>query len=173
MQLCGSLSILWHCLSLLSDNSVNESMLPVISVNKGCFSHQAITLPWPPWWAIRKLRIETGCLPSSNQSLHPPQGCTLRKLSVRKHRILAPDTWGAYQRSDFNELRVLHLLYIGKHYSLTRRVWFFFSYLLSVMLWIPCLCCKISYISWFLPYFFGDSSERLVSWYWSSQLYTK
>ena len=123
VQLCGSLSILRHCLYLVSHNSVNEGMLPVISVNKGCFSHQAITLSWPPWWAWRKLRIETGCLPSASQSLHPPQVCTLRTLRVRKHRVLSPDTWDTYQ-NDFNELRVLHLLYIGKHYSLTWHVWF-------------------------------------------------
>ena len=40
------------------------------SVNKGCYRHQAITLQ--------------------------PQGqCALRQLSMRKHRILAPDSWDA------------------------------------------------------------------------------
>ena len=28
---------------------------------------------------------------------------------MRKHRILAPDSWGIYQRNDFNEPRLLHL----------------------------------------------------------------
>ena len=47
-------------------------MLPAISVNKGCHSHQATTLQ-PLWqWALRELRIETGCPPSSGQLLQPP-----------------------------------------------------------------------------------------------------
>ena len=32
----------------------------------------------------------------------------LRKLGKWEHRILAPDSWGAYQRNDFSDPRVLH-----------------------------------------------------------------
>ena len=38
-----------------------------------------------------------------------PHTCTLRGFRMEKSRILAPDSWGTYQRSDFNELRLLHL----------------------------------------------------------------
>ena len=38
-------------------------ILAVISVNKGCCSHQAITSQ-PPWqWVLRELKMDTGCLP--------------------------------------------------------------------------------------------------------------
>ena len=42
-----------------------------ISVHKGCCSHQAVTLQPPGRWALRELRMETGCLPSSSQPLKP------------------------------------------------------------------------------------------------------
>ena len=38
------------------------------------------------------------------------QEFTLRKLRMGKHTIVVPDSWGAYQRNDFSEPRVLHLL---------------------------------------------------------------
>ena len=92
----------WHC---------KWKMLPAISVNKGCCSHQAITIQPPGRWALRELRMETGCPPSSHQPLQHSrtQRCTLRRLRMRKYRILAPDSWGAYQRNDFSEPRLLHL----------------------------------------------------------------
>ena len=49
----------------------------------------------------------------------------LRKLKLWKHRILGSYSWGAYQRSDFNEPRLLRL---PKHRkvldSLTWDIWF-------------------------------------------------
>ena len=42
-------------------------ILPSLSVNKACLSHQAITLQPPWWWALRELRMERGCPPSSSQ----------------------------------------------------------------------------------------------------------
>ena len=59
-------------------------MLPVTSVKKGCCSHQAITLQLPPV-------------------------VTSKELRMGKNRTLALDSWGAYQRSDFSEPRLLHL----------------------------------------------------------------
>ena len=44
---------------------------------------------------------------SSVTTAHPmghPYG-----FKMRKHRILVPDSWGGYQRNDFNEPRLLHL----------------------------------------------------------------
>ena len=35
--------------------------------------------------------------------------CTLIKCRTRKHKILAAGSSGAYERSDFNEPRLLHL----------------------------------------------------------------
>ena len=56
-----------------------------------------------------------------------PQRCSLRKLRTWKHRILAPDSWGGYQRTDFSEPRLLHLLIHRKAInSLTCAIWFSF-----------------------------------------------
>ena len=75
-------------------------MLPATSVNKDV----AGIKPSPSAAEGRELRIETGCLPSRSALNTPPQ-----KLRMKKHRILAPDSGGAYQRKDFNELELLHL----------------------------------------------------------------
>ena len=120
-----------------------KKMLAAITVNKGCCSYQAITLQWCRWWALRKLRIETGCPPSSSQPFHPTQQCTLRRLRMRKHRLLGPDSWGAYKRNDFNELRLLHLPIHRKALnSLTWNVWFSLINSNLSMFRLPGLCCK-------------------------------
>ena len=50
-----------------------------------------------------------------------------RKLRMWKHRILAPKSWGAYQRNDFSEPRLLHLpMYSNALNSLTWDIWFSF-----------------------------------------------
>ena len=57
---------------------------------------------------------------------HPSQ-CTLRKLKMIKHRILAPGSWGAYQRNDFSVARLMHLSIHRKALnSLTWEIWFNF-----------------------------------------------
>ena len=54
-----------------------------------------------------------------------PWRCTLRRLRLRKHRMLAPDSWGAYQRNDFSEPWLLHLPIHRKALnSLTWGIWF-------------------------------------------------
>ena len=134
-------------------------MLPAISLNKGCCSHQAITLQ-PPWsWALRKLRIETRCLPSSSTSLLlPPHPwlCTQRRLRMREHKILTPESWGAYQRNDFSELRLFHLPIHKKALnSLTWNIWLSLINNNLLKFWLPGLCCKHSCISWPPLYFLG------------------
>ena len=51
-----------------------KKMLPAISVNDAC-SHQTITLQLSQRWALRELRIETGCPPSTHQSLQCMGAC--------------------------------------------------------------------------------------------------
>ena len=70
-----------------------KNILPAISRNKGCRSHQAVTLQLPWWWALKELRKETECPPSSSHLLLPPPWCTLRRLGMRRQRILAPESW--------------------------------------------------------------------------------
>ena len=52
------------------------------------------------------------CHISKQRMSQPPQMVSwwaLRKLRLWKHKVLAPDSWGAYQRNDFTEPRLLHL----------------------------------------------------------------
>ena len=68
----------------------------------------------------------------------------LWKLGLWKHRILATDSWGAYQRDDFSEPRLLHLHIHRK--VLNFLTWDIkFSFINSNLLFLlPALCCKIS-----------------------------
>ena len=58
-------------------------MLPALSVNKECCSHQAIS--------------------------HYSQDCTLRGFTMEKNRILTLDSQWACQGNDLNDPRLLHL----------------------------------------------------------------
>ena len=132
-----------------------KKLLPAISVNEGCWSHQAITLQPPRRWVLRELRMKTGCLPPSSQPLQPPRNSTLRRLRMRKHRIQAPDSWGAYRRNDFSELWLLHLPTHSKMLnSLTWDIWFSLINSNLLIFPLPGHCCKNSCISWLLPYLF-------------------
>ena len=95
-------------------------MLPAMSVNKGSCHHQPLQPP--------DTQDGAECPPSSHQTLQPPHShmCTPRRLRMRRmHWILAPDSWGAYQRNDFSEPRLLHLPIHRKALnSLTWNIWF-------------------------------------------------
>ena len=92
-------SNLYHC-------SCELRMPPAILVNKGCCSHQAITLQPPGPWALRELRMET---PEFQTTSPKPSNHHQTHLRVRKHGILAPGSWGTDQRNKLEELRGLHL----------------------------------------------------------------
>ena len=95
-----------------------------------------------------------------------PQQCTLRRLRMRKHKILAPYSWGAYQRNDFSEPRLLHLPIHRKVLnSLTWDAWFSLINSNLLMFRLLGVCCKSSCISWLLTYLFGAVSRGgVVSW---------
>ena len=75
-----------------------------------------------------------GCKESDMTELNwteKPSDCShslwwaLRKLWMWKHRILAPNHWGAYQRNDFSEPRLLQLpIYRKALNSLAWDIWF-------------------------------------------------
>ena len=68
---------------------------------------------------------------------------------MRKHRILAPDSWGADQRNDSREPRLLHLPIHRKELnSLTWGIWFSLINSNLLMFQLPGVCCKKSYIFW-------------------------
>ena len=130
--------------------NVNEKMLPGVSVNKGYCTHQAIILQPPPWWAPRELRIERWCLPSHWPWKSPTPAPTVHPEETQEgiESPVAPDSWGAYQRNDFKEPRLLHLPIHRKALnSLTADVWFSLINSTLLMFPIPGPCCKNSGIS--------------------------
>ena len=136
-------------------------MLPDLSVNKECCSHQAIPAQPPRQRAWRELRIETGCSPLSHRAAAAaPHWCTLRRLRTGK---LTSDSWGACQRNDFNKPSDFHLPIDGRVlHSLTWDVWFSLINSTLSKFQLPCLFWKISYISSFLPYLFGAVPWRYL-----------
>ena len=75
----------------------------------------------------------------------------LRGLRMRRHRTLAPDSWGTYQRNDFSEPRLLHLPIHRKALSsLTWDVWFPLINSHLLMSRLPGFCCKNSCMFWLL-----------------------
>ena len=121
---------------------------------KGCHSHQATIAA--PWWALRKLRMETNrCHCQALSHCRHPQLCTLRGLRMERSRILAPGSWGTYQRDEFNEPSLLHLPIHRKVLNLlTWDIWFSLINSTLLMFQLPGLHCKNSYISWLPPYLF-------------------
>ena len=78
-------------------------------------------------WAPRELRMETKGRPLAKLSATAatPEGAPWGDTGVRKHRILAPESWGAYQRNACNEPRGLHApIHREALNSLTWDVWF-------------------------------------------------
>ena len=121
---------------------INE-ILPAVSVNKGCHSHQWLQPSNASQWALRKLRKER--IPA----IYQPSDCShclwwaVRKLRMWKHKVLAPESWGAYQRNDFSKSRLLHLPIHRKALnSLACDFWFSLFNGNLLMFLLPALCCK-------------------------------
>ena len=96
----------------------------------------------------------------SSDTVATPRQCTLKRLKVTNHRILAPESWCAYQRNDFREPRLLHLpIHRKVLHSLTWDGWFSFINSNLLMFRLPGLCCKNSYVSWLPPCIFGAVSQ--------------
>ena len=130
----------FYCVENLVDFSklLWTKILLAISVNKGRCSHQAITLQPPGWWILREPRI-------------------------RKHRMLAPDSWGAYQRNDFREPRILHLpTHREALNSLTWDIWSSFINSKPLIFWVPGLLLQNSYISYLPLCPFGAISQNYL-----------
>ena len=99
----------------------------------------------PPRWVGEPSGHSGRRIPAIEQ----PQDCShslwwaLRKLRTWKYRILAPGSWGADQRNDFSEPRLLHLPIRRKvPNSLTWDIWFSLIYKNLLMFRLLALCCK-------------------------------
>ena len=115
------------------------------------------------WWALRELR--KGRIPAiwqPSDCSHSPRWA-LRKLRMWKHRILAPDSWGTYQRKDFSEPRLLHLPIHRKVLnSLTWDIWFSLINNNLLMFRTTCPLLQNSYITWLPPCFLGAVSQSYL-----------
>ena len=120
-------------------------IFPAVSVNKDV---TVISDDGPPMWAGESWGNTEGkeCLPSSShQTAATPSGEPQGSSGCEKHRILAPDSWDAYQRNNFSELRLLHLpIYRKALNSFTWDVWFSLISNNLSMFRLPVLCCKTS-----------------------------
>ena len=128
--------------------------------NGACLiSKQRMLLPsshyrYPRYWAQREFRMETHwlpCLLPSPQFLQPPPKDAPWRDSGWESTgyFWAPDSWSAYQRSEFSEPGLLHPLHRKTLNFWTWDIWFSLinSNLLKFQLLIPGLCCKNSYLS--------------------------
>ena len=113
---------------------------------QGSHSHQQLHSSKVSQWALRKLRKER--IPAIWQ----PSDCNhclwwaLRKLRMWEHRILAPENWGAYQRNDFSDPRVLHFPTHKKKKALNSLTWDFWFSLIEnhlLMFQLPIVYCKM------------------------------
>ena len=104
--------------------------------------------------------------PATTAGTHP-QGCPPRKLRMRKHRILAPESWGPCQRNNFSESRLLHLpMYRKALNSLTWDISFSLINSHLLMFWSPGFCYKTSiYLA--PPFSLQSGSLRAI---WESYL---
>ena len=143
-------------------------MSPATSVKKRCCSHQPvqtllsttvnpketqdrnITLPSESsdtaatHWMEQPEETRDEKTGSVSQFSRPWIAARQASLSITNSLILAPNSWDAYQNNDLSEPRLFHLLIHRKALNPLRYLAFFKSNLL--MLQLPCLPCKISYI---------------------------
>ena len=99
------------------------------------------------WWTTVHMITERKAIEQAHSSHQSEATPTVSPEELRKwkHRILAPESGGAYQKNDFIWPRLLHLpIYSKALNSLTWDIWFSLinSYLL--MFRPPAFCCKTS-----------------------------
>ena len=137
----------------ISDTFVNEKvLLPAMSVSKGCLAIKASHYSHPSGepWANSQWKRDT-----HHQALTYPKDAPWGD-SGWENRILAPDSWGAHQRNDFSEPRLLYLLILRKApNSLTGDVWFSLIYCYLSVFPTTSSPFQNSCISWLLPYLLG------------------
>ena len=121
--------------------TTENGIFPTRSVKKECQQLQP-HLRWAGEFRGNSGRKEY--LPSSShQTATTSLWWALRKFRMWKHGIVAPDSWGAYQRNDFSEPRLLHLpIHRKVPNSLTWDIWFSLIYQNLLMFRLLALCCK-------------------------------
>ena len=150
-------------------------MPPTLSVNKGYCSHQTLTRSlFPPGNSECKQRRPT--IPhhsaAASSQVVPPGDSGWESTGKR-----GPASWGAHQRTDCRELRLLHF---PKHRKvLNSLTWDICSSINSnhLMFWLPGFGGINIYISWLLSCLFRTISQELFKMLYpglkSSDLFTE
>ena len=109
-------------------------------------SHQPLQPSNMSSYALKALEGEEYLRFGSHQVVATSYGELKGAQDMKKHRILAPDSWGACERNGFSEPRLVHLP-IHRHVlnSLAWDVWFSLSHKNTLMFRLPALCCKLLY----------------------------
>ena len=145
--------------------TVRNGVFPAILVNKDVTVIGDSSLPIVNSWALRALKME-----EKIWLIWQPWGCThsllwaLRNSGCEKPKILAPDSWDAYESNNFSELRLLHLPIHGKALnSLTWDIWF--SFINNNLFGVQATCPFLQEFctTWVLPSPPWSSSPR-VTW---------
>ena len=132
-------------------------------------SHQWLHPSNASYWALypRKRRIP-GISQPSDCSHSPRWVLKKRKLKIWKHRTLAPDCWGVYQRNDFSEPRVFsynHKQKSAKFFNLECLFFVCFSVLIhknTFDVQTTCLLLQSFDITWLLSLPPQSSSHRIT-----------
>ena len=93
-------------------------------VRKQGFHHQLQPSNLTPW-APKEHKTNTSDLAAIKPQPLPTVSPEERKLWTETQRILAPDSWDAYERNDFSESGLLHFpIHRKALHSLTWDIWF-------------------------------------------------
>ena len=108
---------------------------------QGCGDQECQPSRMESWWALRELGKERipALLQPSVTPFHKPRG-----RSGHENKILAPESWGAYQRNYFSESILLHPPIHRKVLNpTTLDIWFSLTIIFCCS-WLPALYCKTS-----------------------------
>ena len=128
---------------------VRNGIFPAISINR-CHSHQRLQPSNVSQWA-RKLRAEKNTWHLAATPCGEPWG------NLGCVRILASDSWGAYQRNDSSD--PIHRKALN---SLTWDIWFSLINNNLWRSWLPGLCCKTPIYPGFSPRLLGAVSQSYL-----------
>ena len=115
-------------------------------INKqGCHSHQLLQSSNMTRWSLKEHRKEKNTCYLATIRQQPLPKVSPRETGCEKHKILAPDSWGLYQRDGVVRPDSCIFPHIKKALnSSTQVVWFSLINNNLLMYRLPTLCCKTS-----------------------------
>ena len=126
-----SLSYVWSttCSSTSVSYVLWNGLFPAVPINKDVTAVSYSDPPKVSFWAWRMPRKNNACILATMRLLPLPIVSEKLKCENSDRRMLAPDSWDAYESNDFTKPRPLHLLIHRKALnSLTWDIWFSLIY---------------------------------------------